>query len=108
MFVNICQEYGLPLLPYPQGIASFTRPTQAFEILVYNEQILIDSNPAIEWMFNNCELKEDHMQNCKPVKANGQQNNKIDCVISGLQALGTYLIDYNYSAVVSPSSVSYK
>jgi hypothetical protein len=33
----------------------------------------------------------DHQENCKPTKANGDKNNKIDPVISMLESLGCYL-----------------
>jgi phage terminase large subunit-like protein len=42
-------------------------------------------------MFRNVELKYDHNDNCKPYKSNKDENNKIDGVISSLEALGAFL-----------------
>jgi hypothetical protein len=39
----------------------------------------------------------DHNENTKPTKANGDKNNKIDPVISMLEALGCYLNSRYYS-----------
>ena len=46
------------------------------------------------WMFGHAELKIDHMNNVKPIKANNDKKNKIDCIIAMLEALGGYLLDY--------------
>ena len=60
-------------------------------MLVRSEKCIIDSNPAVEWCLTNAELCFDHQENCKPVKANGDSNKKIDSTISMLESLGTYL-----------------
>jgi phage terminase large subunit-like protein len=92
--INATAE-GLPLFPYSQALGNFNKPTKTFEMLVRSNRCIIDMNPAVRWCFNNCELKYDWNSNCKPVKAGGDNNKKIDPVISMLQSLGTYLNKQN-------------
>ena len=66
-------------------------------MLIKNGKVVIDYNPVIRWSFQNVELKIDFNENCKPIKANNDNNRKIDPVIAMLQALGTYLNNVNYS-----------
>ena len=96
MFVKNAMAEGLPMEAFGQGLGNFNRPTKAFEILLRNDKIIIDKNIAVKWCFNNCELKLDHMENAKPVKAGEDPNKKIDIVIAMLEALGGYLLDNDY------------
>ena len=82
---------GLPLYPYSQAIGNFNRPTKYFEMLLRQGKVVIDYNPCVRWCFNNCELKYDWNNNCKPVKSAGNQDRKIDPIIAMVQALGGYL-----------------
>lgn len=90
-------DKGLPIQPFSQGLGSFNMATKQFEILLRKGDIVIDDNPLIRWCLLNCELKFDHADNCKPVKAAGIKSNKIDAAIAMLQALGGYLNDPDYS-----------
>lgn len=85
------EQQGLPLCIYGQTLGNFNKPTKFFEMLVRSGKCVIDKNIVTDWCFSNCELCFDHMENCKPVKANGDKNNKIDCVIAVLESLGCYL-----------------
>ena len=97
--INATNE-GLQLTPFSQGLANFNRPTKQFEILVKSGKVIIDKNPAILWCFGNVELKYDWNENCKPIKANHADNNKIDPVIAMLEALGGFMQQNNYSPMV--------
>ena len=88
--INATNE-GLPLEPYSQSIGSFNKPTKFFEMLVKSGRVIIDDNPCVRWCIQNCELKYDHNENCKPIKAQNDKNKKIDPVIAMLEALGVYL-----------------
>jgi phage terminase large subunit-like protein len=66
-------------------------------MLVLSKKCIIDNNPVFDWMMANVEIGEDHNSNQKPFKAQGCKNNKIDAVISSLEALGTYLHSKWYS-----------
>lgn len=96
MFVKNAMTEGLPMEPFAQGLGNFNRPTKTFEVLLRNDKIIIDQNLAVKWCFNNCELKIDHMDNSKPIKAGDDQNKKIDAVIAMLEALGGYLLDNDF------------
>ena len=85
------EENGLPLTIYSQTLGSFNKPTKFFEMLVRSGKCIIDKNPAVEWCLCNCELAFDFAENCKPVKANGDKNRKIDSTIAMLEGLGCYL-----------------
>ena len=59
------------------------------ERLILSDKAVIDNNEINRFCFKNVVLKSDHNNNVKPVKYIG--NNKIDGVISMVQALGMYL-----------------
>ena len=65
------------------------------EKLLIEEQALIDANVVTRWCFQNCQLKIDHCDNQKPIKANDNENRKIDVVISMIEALGVWLNENN-------------
>lgn len=96
-YVINAQNSGLPMIAYSQTLASFNRPSKFIEMLIKSKKCIIDTNPAVDWCFANCELMYDHMDNIKPTKSNGDPNNKIDPIISMLESLGTYLSS-NYFA----------
>lgn len=91
MFIIMATEEGLPCNPYSQSIGNFTKPVKTFELLLKRGDIIIDNNPITRWCFQNVVLKEDHNENCKPTKESYPQ--KIDVVISMLEALGGWLLE---------------
>ena len=94
--INAEQE-GLPMNPYSQSIGNFNKPTKFLEMLIKSNRCIIDRNVCVKWCFGNVELKFDHNDNCKPMKAQNDKNRKIDPVISMCEALGGYLDNTNYS-----------
>jgi phage terminase large subunit-like protein len=90
------EEAGLPMAKYSQTLSSFNGPTKFIQMLILSGKCIIDSNPAVDWMFGNVELIRDHNDNVKPYKANGDKNAKIDGVISMCESLGTYLASNYY------------
>lgn len=96
-FVINAEAEGLPMAAYSQTLSSFNAPTKFFTMLVLSKKCIIDNNPVFDWMMANVEIGEDHNNNQKPFKAQGNKNNKIDAVISSLEALGTYLHSKWYS-----------
>lgn len=89
-------EQGLPLEPYSQSIGNFNKPTREMERKIRSKQIVIQTNEITHWMFKNVSLRRDSNDNIKPQKKNGEMN-KIDGIISMLQALGIYLQVPRYS-----------
>lgn len=98
-FAISATEAGLTMTPYSQTLGSFNRPTKEVERLLKMENFIIDDNPITRWCFANSALKKDYHDNCKPVKAY-TDNNKIDGVISNIEALGIYLQSPHYTAMV--------
>lgn len=86
---------GLPLEPYSQALWNFNRPTKEFERLIKSGKVIIDDNEITRYCFQNCVIKTDHNDNSKPVKE--QRDNKIDGVISMLEALGILLQTPQYN-----------
>ena len=91
-----CTNEGLPLEPFSQALWSFNKPTKEFERQLKMGNVIIDNNPITRWCFANVQLKFDFNENCKPIKGEGK-NNKIDGVISMIEALGIYLEQPQYS-----------
>jgi len=90
---------GFMLTPFSQTIGNFNRPTKEFERLIKSDRIIYDANPITRYCFNNASLRVDYNGNAKPQKS-GSENNKIDGVISMVQALGGYLTEPQYTALV--------
>lgn len=86
---------GIPIEPFSQTLGNFNIPTKAFEMLLKQGKVVMDLNSCVKFCFSNSELKFDHNDNCKPVKAHNNKNNKIDAVISMLESFGIYLLDPN-------------
>ena len=64
-------------------------------VTLLSGKVIIDNNEITRQCFRNVVLKSDHNNNVKPVKK--MDNNKIDGIISMLQALGVYLLTPRYS-----------
>lgn len=86
-----CTELGLPLTPFRQGLQSFNAPTKEMERLILSQSAVFDKSLLMLWEFSNCILRVDHAQNVKCDKTT--PNNKIDNVISSIEALGGYLLN---------------
>ncbi len=91
-FTKDAEQY-LTMEKFSQGLGNFNIGTKEIERLFLEGKIVVDKNPIIRWMFNNCEIKQDYMGNSKPIKYNDDDNNKIDGVIAMIEALGTWLKD---------------
>lgn len=98
-FAINAESAGVPLHPYSQALGNFNKPCKEYERLMRSGHIILDNNGLVRWCHKNVEIKSDWNDNSKPVKAQGKRNNKIDPVISSLEALGGYLEvkggDYN-------------
>ena len=75
--------------------SNFNKPTKEFERLILSDNVIIDNSEITRFCFSNVILKTDHNFNVKPIKY--QDANKIDGVITMLQALGGYLSTPRYT-----------
>lgn len=74
---------------YSQSLRQMSEPTKYLEKLIYNREIDLMGDPVIRWMFRNVVIMRDTNDNIKPDKKRSQ--NKIDGVVSMINALGGYL-----------------
>ena len=88
-FAIQCTELGFNMQPFSQGLMSFNNPTKELERLILSGDAVIDKSTMILWMFGNTHLRVDHANNIKPEK--NASNQKIDGVITMIEALGGYL-----------------
>lgn len=82
------QDMGFNVIPFSQAIGNFNSPTKSMERLIRDGYAVIDRSENVLWQFGNIELKMDHNGNIKPSKGNNEK--KIDSVISMITALGGY------------------
>lgn len=78
-------EAGLNLVEIRQGIAHFSPFTKAWERDVLDGNV-IDPNPIMAYCLGNAEIRPDANNNYKPLKLEGKYKNKIDAVITSIQA----------------------
>ncbi len=84
-----CTDLGFNLEQFAQGLLSFNAPTKELERLILSKDAVIDKSSFVLWCFMNAILMVDHAGNVKPTKSGANQ--KIDAVITCIQALGGYL-----------------
>lgn len=97
-----CTNQGLPMTPLSQALWSFNRGTKEFTRLVKMKKCRIDTNILTLFCFDNCELKFDHNENCKPVKKGFAKGGsaKIDGCISMLSCLCGYLLEPQFDTSI--------
>lgn len=86
---NKLMNEGLPVHKISQSIGQFSEATQELYNLILTEQVYIDDNPIIRWMFANVLIKEDANQNKKPIKSS--RNAKIDAVVAFIQTVKLWI-----------------
>lgn len=90
-FCITCTELGFNMVPFAQGLGNFNAPTKELERMIRSGEAVIDKTANALWQFGNVVLKFDYNNNCKPTKeSNG---NKIDLVITLIEALGGYMMN---------------
>lgn len=88
-FAITCTEIGLPMVQQAQGLLAFSAPTKEFERIILTRNAVINKSAMFLWQMGNVVLATDHNNNVKPSKST--HSNKIDNVISSIQALSGYL-----------------
>ena len=94
-FVINAEDRGLPMEPFSQSIGNFNKPTKELERSILSENVVIDNNVITRHCFRNVTMKRDWNGNTKPSKQ--FDDNKIDGVISMIQAYGIYLESPRYT-----------
>ena len=97
-FVINATDNGLNMTPFAQNLGNFNKPTKEMERLILSGNAILDNNVITRHCFRNVVMARDHNGNIKPSKK--YEEKKIDGVISMLQALGAYLSNPRYSAMI--------
>lgn len=97
-WASMMTELSYTLIPHKQGLMSFSPPTKQLQKLMVGdgERVLIEPNAVTRLCFRNVKLKTDWNGNVKPDKATAA--NKIDGVISMIQALSGFMHDRKEAA----------
>lgn len=80
---------GLIMQPFSMSIGNMNRPVKELERLILSGKVIIDVSELVRWCFSNVRIKSDHNDNSTVDKA--QKAQKIDAVVSMVEALGAYL-----------------
>ena len=97
-FVINATTKGLPMLPFSQALGNFNKPTKEMERLMLSGRVVLDNNEINRHCFRNVVLARDHNGNIKPSKQFVEK--KIDGVIVMLEALGAFMADPCYNALL--------
>ena len=79
---------GFDVHPMRQGFQSMSAPTKELEKRVIARDLKHNS-PVLDWCMSNVMVEQDAAGNLKPSKKKSTE--KIDCVVSLVNAIGAYL-----------------
>ena len=71
------------------SLSNMNMPVKELERLILSGKVIIDASELVRWCFSNVRIKSDHNDNSTVDKA--QKAQKIDAVVSMVEALGAYL-----------------
>ena len=76
MMDNLAED-GLPVVEFPQNLATFAAPVIEFEKALFERRIVHGGNPLLRWAVGNLVFMEDASGNRRPHKA--KSIDRIDC-----------------------------
>lgn len=85
MMANLESE-GLPVVEFPQTVATFARPVVDFETAMFERKLVHGGNPLLRWAVSNVVMYRDSSDNRKPVKK--QSVDRIDPAVASIIAVG--------------------
>jgi len=77
---------GLPVVEFPQNLATFARPVNDFESLMMNRRLCHGGNPLLRWAVGNVVLDSDASENRRPTKK--RSADRIDPAVASIMACG--------------------
>ncbi len=77
---------GLPVVEFPQNLATFARPVNDFEAMMMNRRICHGGNPLLRWAVGNVVLDSDASENRRPTKK--RSVDRIDPAVAAIMSLG--------------------
>ncbi len=87
--VTYLTDEGLNMVPFGQGFASMSTPSEALENIILSKAVNHQSNPVLDWQIDNVVMLKDASGNIKPSKA--RSKDKIDGVVALIIAIGIWL-----------------
>ncbi len=80
------ESEGLPVVEFPQTVATFARPVVDFETATFERKLVHGGNPLLRWAVSNVVMYRDSSDNRKPVKK--QSADRIDPAVASIIAVG--------------------
>lgn len=80
------EKEGLPVVEFPQTVATFARPVVDFETAMFERKLVHGGNPLLRWAVSNVVMYRDSSDNRKPVKK--QSADRIDPAVASIIAVG--------------------
>ena len=90
LMARMQDEDGLPMVQINQNLRNMSGPSKHFQRIILNGSLAHDGNKAMRFCLDNVAVREDSNGNIKPLKLSAA--NKIDRVISGVNALGRLIL----------------
>jgi phage terminase large subunit-like protein len=81
-------EHGMPMVKFPQNIASYNEPSKRLIELVTEGKLIHGGDPVLRWMAANAVGKEDVNGNLRPIKASKNSKKRIDAIAALIMAIG--------------------
>jgi phage terminase large subunit-like protein len=79
-------EDGLPVVEFPQNLATFAAPVIEFEKALFERRLLHGGNPLLRWCVGNLVFLEDASGNRRPHKA--KSIDRIDSAVAAIMSTG--------------------
>lgn len=77
---------GLPVIEFPQRLATFARPVTEFETAFMERRLRHGGNPLLRWAVGNVVLDADASENRRPNKK--KSTDRIDPAVAAIMAVG--------------------
>jgi phage terminase large subunit-like protein len=81
---------GLPVVEFPQNLATFARPVNDFENLMMKRQLCHGGNPLLRWAVGNTVLDSDASENRRPTKK--RSTDRIDPCVAAIMSCGRAVV----------------
>lgn len=79
-------EDGLPVVEFPQNLATFAQPVIEFERAMFERRLIHGGNPILRWAVGNLVFMEDASGNRRPHKA--KSIDRIDPAVASIMSTG--------------------
>ena len=96
---DLAETDGFTMVPIRQGFASMSPPSKELERLVTAEKLRHGGHPILRWMMDCTTVKNDHIDNIRPVKPERLKTTKrIDGIVATIMGIGRMSVQPEYKA----------